>query len=270
MARQLTSEGVDTYIQLDQDDAVEIGDFRSAPLSQEFERMKADDLQLLQQGGIAIQDVGYPASQTATTTAALERNKTRLANHIVKVNASEAKFLRRIILDYIKRHISKKNDVPVATNTKVKLLERTPEIEAEVQKMVQEGRSEQEIRQFVMENAREGMQEAEMPTVTMGMVKEYLKDNKVYIQEDYSAWENYAYKLALQQTALGFAQGTPKQAQIQKEILATLGFDALSQDLAPQQGMAGPNVQQNLTPNPNVQATPEGEQFAQEAPTLLG
>ena len=94
----------------------------------------------------------------------------------------------------------------------------------------------EKIKKFVQDNAPEG-EEADLPNITMGMVSDYIKKNKIYFLEDFSAWENVDYKLSKINAGLNYAAGTPKQVELQKEGLATLGFDALSQELEPTQPM---------------------------------
>jgi hypothetical protein len=74
------------------------------------------------------------------------------------------------------------------------------------------------IKKFVLDNAPEG-EEAAIPPVTMGMVKDFIKKNAVYFREDFSAWENVGYKLSKVAAGLQLAAGTPKQVELQKEVV---------------------------------------------------
>jgi len=253
-ARQLTAQGEDAYVQLNQDEDVQMGDLRTAPLTQEFERMKMDDIDLVRQGGIGITDINYPSSERATVVVAEERNKNRLANHVVKINAGASIFIRRIIVDFMQKNISKKNEVPVATNTKARMKQMTEDIVRRIAEMEKAGEPKETIKKFVQDNAPEG-EEAEIPNVTVGMVSEYLKKNHIYFMEDFSAWENVGYKLSKINAGLNYAAGTPKQIELQKEGLAALGFDALSQELMPT-----PELQESPTASQaKQQQSPQGQ-----------
>lgn len=207
--RELIEAGERSYVRISPEENIEVGDLRTGALSNEFERMKQDDIELVTQGGIAIRDVDRPASQTATATAAEEAAKTRLADYIIKINAGASMFLRQIILDYIKRYIKKDNDTPVATNASVKSTGSTIEV---VQKL---------------------------GTVTCGDIVDYLDGDKalgippkqVYIQEDFSAWDNIGMKMRRIRAGLGLAAGLPAQLRLQRQALGTLGFDAFNDEV---------------------------------------
>jgi len=214
--RELINQGENSYVQIGDTESIEMGDLRTAPLTGEFERMKNDDIQSITQGGIAIGDVDRPASQTATATQAEEISKTRLADHIVKINAGSSMFLRKIIVDFISRKIKTTNEAPVATNTKV-----------------------------TAEGADIIVTE-EVGTITAGQVADFIRENEVFIQEDHSAWDNIGMKLRRIRAGLQFAPGTPTQAKLQNQALESLGFASFApatQQLN-QQPNAGP--QQNL------------------------
>lgn len=195
--RELIEAGERSYVQIGQDENIEIGDFRSAPLSNEFERMKQDDMSLVNQGGIAITDVDRPASESATQTAAEEVAKTRLADHIVKINAGSSMFIRKIIVDFIKKHIKSGNKGIVATNAKVS------------------------------EESNEILVEKEVGTIKCSQVAQYFRDNDVFIQEDFSAWDNIGMKLKRIRAGLMLGQGLPLQAKLQRQALASLGFESM-------------------------------------------
>jgi hypothetical protein len=231
LSRQVKAEGDDSYIQLSQGEEIKQGDLRTAQLSNEFERMLNDDLQQIRQGGILLQDVDYPASQTATTTLALEKNKNRLINHVIRINAGSAAFLRRVIVQFVQDYISKTNKAPVATNATVKLLEAPENVQNQAVQMMQQGTTEEEVKKYMYEQGEEGNKEGKIEYVTAGEVAEYIKKKGIYVQADYSAWNDTTYQLRLLQTALEFGVGTPAGANIQKQILSLLGQDVYAQDL---------------------------------------
>jgi hypothetical protein len=220
MVREIKRNGGDAFIQLGTNSDVQFGDLRTAPLSQEFERMKQDDLQQVTQSGVAINDISIPASQKATNTIAIEKNKTRLADSIVRANASEAIFLRKVIIDYITRYL-KGSKAILPSNSKLTIVEG------------------QEIFQYTPDN------------ITMGDVAEYISKNKVFIRSNYSAFDDVGFKLGRINDALPFAQGTPYAQALGQEALETLGYDVTAQDMQQQQ-------QANIKPSQNETQTVAG------------
>lgn len=207
VAQQIKAQGGDPFIRLPQDSEVEFGDTRTQPLTSEFERMKAVIRTKLIEGGVSIGDVDRPASETATVATFEERTKNRLTNQVVMSNTGESKFLRRIILDAIKRWIPKSSETPVATNAKISAEDNIVPLP-------------------------EGV-EAPVSNVTMGQMSEYVDGNTVYVQSDFSAYEDVGFKIAKLRTALGFAGNTPQGAKILSELLGTLGMDVSTQKLSP-------------------------------------
>ena len=261
LARQSIAEGQDSYIQLEPTEEIQMGDLRNNQLTQEFERIKASISKDVSNSGIAIEDVDRPVSESATQTAAEERAKGRLTDHIVKINASASKFLVRVILQFVKDYIKKDNETPIATNVKVKGKEFDSELAQEADMMRQQGASEELVNDFLEKNAEDSEKELALEGITMGHWIELMKNKRIYVQEDFSAWNDVDYKMRLMQRALPFAAGTPAQARITQNILSSLGVDVSSQELAPQQEkINATNAQTNLQ---NVQ------KGAQESQGLL-
>jgi len=224
IVREIKRNGGDAYIQLGSNSDVQFGDLRTAPLSQEFERMKQDDLQQVTQSGVAIGDISIPASQKATNTIAIEKNKTRLADSIVRANATESIFLRRVILDYIKRYM-KGNKAIIPTNSKLTIVEG------------------KDVFQYTPDD------------ITMGDVAEYISQKKVSVRSNYSAFDDIGFKLGRINDALPFAQGTPYAQALGQEALEALGYDVTPQDIQQQQP-------QNIKPSKNEAQTVARPTFA--------
>jgi hypothetical protein len=247
LARQSISEGRDSYIQLDLNEEVQVGDLRQNGLTQEFERINESISRVVSNSGVALEDVDRPVSESATATAAEERAKGRLTDHVVKINASASKFLVRVILQFVKDYITKNNKTPIATNVKVKKKEASPEIMKQVDAMRQGGAPEEELDSFLNQNSEETQEETTLEGITMGDWVEFMKDKTIYVQEDFSAWNDVDYKMRLMQKALPFAAGTQAQARITQNILSSLGVDVLAQELSPQQEtIDATNAQTNL------------------------
>lgn len=227
LARQT---GLEPYVQIDPSQGVpQTVDNRTQPLTGEFERAEIDNLNLIKQGGVSIQDIDRPASETATATAAEEVAKTRLAALMARNNATEQVFIRKMIVEAIKL-IPKNNETPVSTNVRIKFTD-TVGIE----------------------------KEAPVDTITYGQISNFLngrdangikikgkKPPKVYIEEDISQFESIGLELALLDASFSLSQGTPAGSKIQQKMLGLLGQETLQQDLTPQNVQETP--QQQLSP----------------------
>lgn len=247
-ARRLMDAGQDSYVPLDKNagEEVAMADMRTAPLSQEFERMKADDKELISQGGISIGDVDYSTSERATVVAFEERNKNRLTNHVVKINAGESNFIHRVIVEFIKDYITNKNETLVATNLRVRAKDIKPEKKIEYAQMKESGASPEEISAFEEQNTIDTNEEIDLPPITAGEVADYIRKNPVFIKEDFSAWENNDYEISKLQFALGLAANTPKAQDIINSMLNKSGIDTKLQDLQPTQQPGQSQPQSNL------------------------
>ncbi|RLG45146.1 MAG: hypothetical protein DRN90_08030 [Thermoproteota archaeon] len=232
IANELRKEGQDSYIQLGLQDDIATGDFRTAPLSQEFERMNQDGLSQVLQGGIAMQDVDRPTSETATATAAEEIAKTRLANQITKINAGASVFLTRVVLDAIKG-MPNSNKAPVATNAKLTI------------------------------NTPLGEFEEEVTGVTFGMASELLKKRDVFVQEDLSEFEGVGLRIAKLNAMMQFAQlsGNPSVlGSLAAEAMGIFGKPMKVQQLTPppsEQSSIPTGIGQSEAAPQQAQAIPE-------------
>lgn len=237
---RIRAQGEDAYVRINPGEEIKTGDLRGVPLSNEFERMKADDLDQVSQGGIAIRDVDRPVSESATATAAEEIAKTRLGAYITKINASESVFLTRIILDFIKRYIASDNETPVATEAKAPALMDT-------------GNGMMEV----------PGEEVRMNKITLGAVADFLRKNPVFIKEDLSQYEGIGLELARLQAAMQLAMGTPHGARLQQKALGLLGQDTTIQNLAQPQnaGQGTPNPTASLG-QPGRAGLPAGQQLS--------
>jgi hypothetical protein len=218
LARQM---GLEPYIQIDPSQGVpQTTDFRSAPLTQEFERGEQDTQSLVMQAGVALRDVDRPATETATAVAAEEIAKTRLSALMARNNSTSVNFLRRAIVEAMKL-IPEDCEIPVSTGIKVEITTPTGQV-----------------------------REVPVKNITYGDVSKFLNEEgrEVYIEEDISAFESIGLELALLNTALGISQGTPMAQRIQQKILGLLGQETMIQDVTPPQ-----NVQPKPLPPESLQ-----------------
>jgi hypothetical protein len=207
VAQQLKAEGFDPMVRISQDSEVQFGDTRTQPLTGEFERMKNVIRSRITEGGVSIGDVDRPTSETATVASFEERNKNRLTNQVVVSNTGESKFIRRVIIDSIEKHIPKSCKTLVATNAKISADDNLAPLEEGVEVPVQ--------------------------NMTLGQVSKYISEKTVYVQSDFSAYEDTGYKLSKSKAALSVAGNTPYGAKILSEMLLTLGYDVPTQKLSP-------------------------------------
>lgn len=245
--RQLKAEGERTYIPIGLQEEVVAGDLRSQPLTNEFERLRNDIVQIVTEGGVAIKDVDRPASESATATLSEEKAKTRLTDSVVEKNAGATTFLVKIVIDFIRKYIKKDNKTSVATNVKMPLTDSLPAgiMQESMNALRQAGANEDEIQKFKNDIEKE---EISIENITAGEVAEFMRNREIYIQEDYSQWNKLSYKLRLLDTALAAAAGTPAQIKIQQQKLAALGIEVTAQELSPDQtNINQANAQANVT-----------------------
>lgn len=227
--------GEDSYVNIGLEDEVVVGDYRTPPLTNEFERLKQDDLEDVTQSGIAIQDINQPISKKATAVSFEEKNKDRLPAIITMLNAQEDKFTNEVIIDFIRKYVSKNNKTPVSTSLKIKLDTTPADMEQAQEIAATQGIPlDQAIGQTTKEIDGDGL-------VTFGDVAEMLKTKHkhVTVEEDFSAWGDIGFKFSKLEKKLEVSAGTPMQAEVQQEMLALLGSNVLSQNLqqaAPAQG----------------------------------
>jgi hypothetical protein len=245
--RQIVANGGSSYLHLDPNEEVQTGDLRTAPLSQDFERMKNDDIELIRQSGISIMDVDIPASQKATNTVAQERNKTRMPNHIVKVNAGAAMFIRRIILQFVRDYIKDGCTGIVATNAKIRDLDIDDENKAKIEKMVANGAPDEAVRAYMMKNSKPGKTERPLGELKCSVLADYIRKKNITVQEDFSAWNEIEYRENVLKNILQYVVGTPLEMEVKKELAALYGYDVYVQDLQvdPNQ-VAATNAQASL------------------------
>ena len=239
IAQQIKAEGGDPIVRVPQDAEIVFDDTRTQPLTTEFERIRKVIRQKLTEGGVSIGDVDRPASETATVATFDERNKNRLTSQIVISNTGEAKFVRRVILDAVEKWIPKSSVTPVATNAKISAEDNLVPLP-------------------------EGV-EAPVKNVTLGQMSQYVEENTIYVQSDFSAYEDIGFKLAKLRTALGFAGNTPQGAKILSDLLGTLGMDVSTQKLAPLPPQGGETG--GIVPETNRPITNQTQNQALAIPT---
>ena len=210
MARQ---QGLNSWVQVNQGEKPIFSDNRTAPLDGAFERMKSDTLDLVSQGGVAIQDVDRPTSESATATAAEELAKTRLASQIIKSNAQASVTMTRVIIEAIKLIPFDNQDIVPTDAT----------VEAET---------------------AEGKTEGPITTVTFGRVSKLLNEKEAFIEEDLSQYDSLNLEFRNAQLAMQIGAGTLNQASAQQKLLGLLGQKVTKQDLQP--------IPQELTPPSNA------------------
>lgn len=230
-ARLARAQGSDFYIPVNPGEKPVFSDARTQPLSAEFERMKDDNLNLVKQGGVAIQDVDRPVSETATATASEEFAKTRLPSQITRINAGASLFLTKIIAEFLKL-VPDDSDAPVDTEVRVKFGEKETAIGETIDL------------------------ETRVKNITYGDVSAVLNENKLFIEEDLSQYDGIGLEFTTLNSALPLVAGTPQGSKIIQKMLGLLGQDVNRQDITqssppsnetqPQGGAQLPSPQNSL------------------------